>query len=62
MIEQLKFGDVEIENEKFHSWKKVINIDEVDIGKICVSDEFANGKNKETDAKYFIGYKTGQKN
>ena len=61
MIEQLKFGDVEIENEKFHSWKKVINIDEVDNGKICVSDEFANGKNKGTDAKYFIGYKTGQK-
>ena len=29
MVEQLKFGDVEIEKKKFHSSKKIINIDEV---------------------------------
>ena len=28
---------------------------------VSVSDALANDKNKETDAKYFIGYKTGEK-
>lgn len=29
IVEQLKFGDVEIEKKNFHSSKKIINIDEV---------------------------------
>ena len=29
MVEQLKFGDVEIEKKKSHSSKKIINIDEL---------------------------------
>ena len=29
MVQQLKFGDVEIEKKKFHSSKKIINIDEL---------------------------------
>ena len=33
----------------------------VEIQKIIVSDAFACGKNKETDAKCFIGYETGNK-
>ena len=28
---------------------------------VSVSDALANDKNKETDARYFIGYKTGEK-
>lgn len=58
MVEQLKFGDVEIEKKKFHSSKKIINIHEVYIEKILLSNEFAYAKNKEADLKYFIGHKT----
>ena len=39
----------------------MINVMRVEIQKIIVSDAFACGKNKETDAKCFIGYETGNK-
>ena len=53
--------DVKIEKIKFHNSKEVIQVSDVDIEKILISDEFAYGKNKETGAKYFIGLKTGKK-
>ena len=59
--EFLKFGDVKIEEKKFHCSKKVIDVRDVDIEKIVVSHKLAYGRNKETDAKYFIGYKIGEK-
>lgn len=62
LVEQLlKFANVETELKKFYSFKKVIDIDKVNIENILASNEFAYDKNKETDAKYFIGYKTGKK-
>ena len=33
----------------------------MDIEKILISGEFAYGKNKEADAKYFIEYNTSKK-
>lgn len=42
---------------KFGCFKKIIDLSNVDIETILVSD----GKNKETDEKYFIEYKKGEK-
>lgn len=53
--EFLKLGDFEMEKKKFHNSKELI-----DLGywyPMRVYD-----KNKETNAKYFFGYKTGKKN
>ena len=62
LVEQLlKFANVGTELKKFYSFKKVIDINKVNIENILASNEFAYDKNKETDAKYFIGYKTGKK-
>ena len=58
----MKFSDTEIEKKKSYSSTKVIDVNKVDVEKILVSDELAYGKKKETDAKYFIGNKTGKKN
>ena len=58
--EFLKFRDVEIQKKKFHFYKKMINIDEVDIEKTLISDEFAYGKTKDTNAKHLVGYKNGK--
>ena len=41
MVEHLKLYDTEIEKKKFHSSKKTINIDEVDMETLLVCDEFA---------------------
>ena len=59
--EFLRFGHVEIEKREFCSSKKEIDVRDVDIDKILVSNEFAYRRNKETEVKYFTGYKTGKK-
>ena len=46
---------------KFHYSIDVINVSDVDNETILLSMEFAYGKNKTTDAIYFIRYKTGKK-
>ena len=57
-MEILKSVDVKIEKKKeFHCSKMVINVNNLDVKKLLVSDKFAYGKNKETNVKYFIGYK-----
>lgn len=57
----MEFSDVEIEKKGFHSSKKAVDLDKMDIEKILVSNEFAHEKKtEETDARYFIGYKTGK--
>ena len=51
MVEQFyKFGDVEIEKKEFHSSEKAVDVNKAYIKKILLSNEFAHGKNKETDA------------
>lgn len=35
----------------------VIDVNNLDVKKLLVSDKFAYGKNKETNVKYFTGYK-----
>ena len=55
-------GDVEIEKKKFRYSKKAIDVNKIDIKKSLVSGEFAYDENKEKDAEYLIGYKTGKKN
>ena len=56
--EILKSVDVKIEKKKeFHCSKMVIDVNNLDVKKLLVSDKFAYGKNKETNVKYFIGYK-----
>ena len=54
-------GDVEIEKKKFRYSKKAIDVNKIDIKKSLVSGEFAYDENKEKDAEYLIGYKTGKK-
>ena len=43
-----------IEEYKFHQYKSLIPINEVNINEIVVSNKFSFGKQ---DFKYFIGYK-----
>ena len=42
----IKLGDIEIENQRFHQYKRPISIKNIDIDKIF---------------KYFIGYKDAKK-
>ena len=50
----VKFGDFEIEKQKFHQHKRPISIKNLDINKIVVSNKVSLGKK---GFKYFIGYK-----
>ena len=50
----IKFGDIGIEKQKFHQFKKPISIKNIDINKIVVSNKVPLGKKC---FKYFIGYK-----
>ena len=50
----IKFGDTEIEKQKFHQHKIPISIKNIDINKTVVSNKFAFGKK---GFKYFIGHK-----
>ena len=60
MINQLKFNDLKIEKKEFNSSNEAIHVNKVDIEELLISHESVNGKNKEADTKYFIGYKTGK--
>ena len=48
----LKFNNIKV-NKKEFNFKKAIDLDLVDTGKIVVSDRF---KHSEEGSKYFIGY------
>ena len=50
----IKFGNIEIENQKFHQYKRSISVKNIDIKKIAVSNKVSFGKK---GFKYFIGYK-----
>ena len=52
----LKFVGDEIE-KKFHCSEEAIKTYKVNFGKILISNEFTNGKNKEADEEYFIRYR-----
>ena len=40
----IKFGDIEIEKQKFHQHKKPISIKDIDINKIIISNKVSFGK------------------
>ena len=54
----MKFGDIEIQKQKFHHHKESISIKNIDIKKIVVSNKVSFGKKA---FKYFIGYKYAKK-
>ena len=54
----IKFGDIEIEKQKFHQHKRPISIKNLDINKIRVSNKISFGKK---GLKYFIGCKDAKK-
>ena len=54
----IKFGDTEIEKQKFHQHKGPISIKNIDINKIVVSSQVPFGKK---EFKHFIGYKDAKK-
>ena len=41
----IKFGDFEIQNQKFHQHKGPISIENIDVNKIVVSNKVSFGKN-----------------
>ena len=49
--------DTEIEEFKFHQYKSLILINNIDINEIAVSNKFLFSKQ---DFKYFLGYKDNQ--
>ena len=51
--EILKFGNIEIEKNKFYHHKSLIFLKNVDIEKVLVSNKISLG---EKNYKYFIGY------
>ena len=54
----IKFGDTEIEKQKFHQHKRPISMNNIDINKIVVSNKVSfNKKGFEN----FIGYKDAKK-
>ena len=54
----IKFGDIEIQKQKFHQHKAPISIKNIDINKIVVTNKVSFGKKA---FKYFIGYKDSKK-
>ena len=50
----IKFGDIEIEKQKFHQHKRPISIKNRDVNKIVVSNKISFCKKR---FNYFIGYK-----
>ena len=54
----LKFGDIEIQKQKFHQDKGPISIKNIDINKIVVSNMVSFGKKR---VKYSTGYKDDKK-
>ena len=53
-----KFGDSDIEKQKFHQYKRPISIKNIDNTKIVVSNKVSFGT---MSLKYFIGYKDSKK-
>ena len=51
--QKIKFGDKEVDKNEFHSSKKAILLDSVDLSKIIVSSRW---KLNDTTYKYFCGY------
>ena len=54
MEEVIKFGDIEIQKQKFHQHEETISIKNINIIKIVVSSKVPFGKR---GFKYFFGYK-----
>ena len=54
----IKFGDIEIEKQKFHQYKRPILIKNIDVNKIVVSNKVSFCKK---GLKYFNGYKYAKK-
>ena len=54
----IKFGDIEIEKQKFPQYKIPISIRNIDINKIVESNKTSFSKN---GFKYFIGFKDPKK-
>ena len=54
----IKFGDIEIEKQKFHQNKRPISIKNIDLNRIVVSNKASFGKK---GFKYFINYKDTKK-
>ena len=55
--ENIKFDDTEIEEYRFHQYKRPISINNIDINKMIASNKFLFDKQ---DFKYFIGYKSNK--
>ena len=58
MEKTIKFGDIEIQKQKYHQHKELISIKNIDINKIVVSNKVSFGKK---GFKCFIGYKDAKK-
>ena len=54
----IKFGNTEIEKQKFHQHKGLILTSNIDINKLILSNKVSCGKKT---FKYFIGYKDAKK-
>ena len=54
----IKFGDIEIQKQKYHQHKELISIKNIDFNKIVVSNKVSFGKK---GFKCFIGYKDAKK-
>ena len=54
----IKFGDTEIEKQKFHQHKRTISEKNIDINKLAVFNKPSFSKK---GFKYFIGYKDAKK-
>ena len=55
--ENIKFDDTEIEEYRFHQYKRPISINNIDINKMIASNKFLFDKQ---DFKQFIGYKNNK--
>ena len=53
MGKNIKFGNTEIEQHKFHQYQRPISMKNININEIIVSNKISFGKK---DFKYFIGY------
>ena len=58
MGKNVKFGDIEIQKQRFHLYKEAILMENIHINKIVVSNKVSFRKK---GFKYFIGYKDAKK-
>ena len=52
----LTFGEIKLNEKEFHRSKQPIYLNQAEIGKIVISDEFK----LDDSVKNFIGYKNGE--